>query len=216
MKKLIPVILSVTVSVVCVLTAFNMSLENSTADSSLTFYVTPVAADADETEISITTSAEHTPKSDADFQHTSLNTVSPEKIFENMLDINYCYGESFASYDKMTVATAVTLFDYADDLPDSGLSVSSALIKGFIKSFYGKDADSDAGFGAYVTLPCIEVESQFHSVISLTECDGYTEVVSRVTFYSCGDDITVRNAVSRFVKSPRSEFGYNLISCELL
>lgn len=216
MKKLIPVILSVAISALCVLTAFDMSLENTTGNGDLTFYVTPAAADADETEINVTPPAEQKTEDTSDFQNTALSTVSPEKIFENMLNINYCYGESFASYDKMTVAAAVTLFDYADDLPDGELSVSSALVEGFIKSFYGREADSDTSFGAYITLPCIEVDSQLHSVISVTECDGYIEVLGSVAFYSCGDDITVRHTISRFAENPRSEFGYNLISCDLL
>lgn len=142
--------------------------------------------------------------------------VSLEARLTNMLNINYCYGSSFSLDSGMITAASVTLADFADDLPDRGLCLSAALLEGFIKNFYGNDTDiySLCDGGLY-EIPCMEVGTQCHEIISVTESGDSLEVISRVTFYYGGSDLTEAAARSVFVKASESDFGYNLKSCEL-
>ncbi len=143
-----------------------------------------------------------------------------KKRFASMLNINYCYGEGFYDKEQLASAAAVTLSDYAADLPGVGLAVNSVLVEGFAESFYGVEFDGNElcfeGIPeGYVSAPVGSVATQFHSVQSVTETDDGFEVISLAEFYYGGDDVEISVACSVFVKAPESEFGFYLVSCEL-
>ncbi|MBO5745948.1 MAG: hypothetical protein J6S13_02545 [Clostridia bacterium] len=143
-----------------------------------------------------------------------------KKRFTSMLNINYCYGEGFYDNEQLASAAAVTLSDYAADLPGVGLAVNSVLVEGFVESFYGVELNGDElcfeGVPkSYISAPVGSVATQFHSVQSVTETDEGFEVYSLAEFYYGGDDVEVSVTRSVFVKAPESEFGFHLVSCEL-
>lgn len=142
------------------------------------------------------------------------------KRFASMLNINYCYGNGFYDTEQLASAAAVTLSDYAADLPGVGLAVNSVLVEGFVESFYGVECDIDKlSFEGtpegYVSAPVGSVATQIHSVQSVYETEEGFEVMSLVEFYYGGDDVEISVARSVFVIAPESEFGFHLISCEL-
>ena len=147
--------------------------------------------------------------------------ISPEEQILNMLNLNFCYGDAFKTADRIAVSSAISLRDYAVDIPGYGINVSKILAEGFIKSFYGKDVDldpvkTDCAPESFIALPCYEVGTQSHSIISVTEtADGQFEVVSSVTFIYGGYDAETYTAVSHFVKNTDSEYGFNLLDCTL-
>ncbi len=147
--------------------------------------------------------------------------ISPEKQFLNMLNLNFCYGDTFKSPEQIAVSSAISLRDYAVDIPGYGINVCKILTEGFIKSFYGKDLDltnvkTEYAPEGFIALPCYEVGTQNHNIISVTETnDGEFEVVSSVTFVYGGYDTEIYTAVSHFVKNTDSEYGFNLLDCDL-
>lgn len=143
-----------------------------------------------------------------------------EKRLLSMLNINYCYSDAFLSDERMAVMSAITLNDYSTDIPGYGICVNKVLIDGFAKSFYGVELDLDSVKTDYapegfVALPCYEVGSQSHEIVSVTATENGYEVISTVTFYYSSYDIDVYSATSLFVKDSESEFGFNLKSCSL-
>ncbi len=161
-------------------------------------------------------------------KHLSVETpeavdidISPEEQFLNMLNINFCYGDTFKSPEQIAVSSAISLRDYAVDIPGYGINVCKILTEGFIKSFYGKDVDltdveTEYAPEGFVALPCYEVGTQDHSIISVTAtADGQFEVVSSVTFIYGGYDAETYIAVSHFTKNTDSEYGFNLLDCTL-
>lgn len=143
-----------------------------------------------------------------------------EKRLLSMLNVNYCYADAFLSDERMAVMSAITLNDYSTDIPGYGICVNKALIGGFAKSFYGVELDldsikTDCAPEGFVALPCYEVGSQSHEIVSITETENGYEVISTVTFYYSSYDVDVYSAVSLFIEDSESEFGFNLKSCSL-
>ena len=143
------------------------------------------------------------------------------KRFTSMLNINYCYGEGFDDTEQLASAAAVTLSDYAADLPGVGLAVNSVLVEGFVESFYGVELEaynlnSEGVPEGYVSAPVGSVATQIHTVQSVYETDEGFEVISFVEFYYGGDDVEVSVARSFFTEAPDSEFGFHLVLCKLV
>ena len=89
-----------------------------TEGDTVTVHISPAAVDADEGETEVfITDAEKTedavPDADTEMEYTHKQL---EARFISMLNMNYCYGDSFKDPDKMAVASAITLLDYASDL----------------------------------------------------------------------------------------------------
>lgn len=182
-----------------------------------------VAVDASEnkTEIAVIDSAENLQNEQIEETQTEYTPEQLELRLISMLNMNYCYGKSFDSPEKMASAAAVSLIDFASDIPGYGICVNKSLISGFTESFYGVKLDcseintENAPEGTLAT-PCTEVGTQYHKTVSITETDDGYEVITQVTFYYGGDDIEVRFARSVFAENRESQFGFNIISCELI
>ena len=179
----------------------------------------PYMAQATETKVN---TVEETAKPVKTETVTTVETeISPEEQFLNMLNLNFCYGDTFKSPEQIAVSSAISLRDYAVDIPGYGIDVCKILTEGFIKSFYGKDVDltnvkTEFAPEGFIALPCYEVGTQNHSIISITETSGGEfEVVSSVTFIYGGYDTETYTAVSHFVKNTDSEYGFNLLDCDL-
>lgn len=141
--------------------------------------------------------------------------------FSVMLNLNHCYDEAFSSDTSIAAVSAFVLSDYAVDFPGIGLCVNTCLVEGFAQSFYGRTLDpqvfeSDLNPENYYIIPAIELGSEVHRVFSFTQNGDTFEVISTVTSYYGGDDTVSRLARSVFVRNDASEFGFNLISSELL
>lgn len=140
--------------------------------------------------------------------------------FANMLNLNFCYNANFESDEMMAVCCAISLNDYADDLYGYGIGVGQNLVESFAENFYGaalnfEEIEFENKIDGYVLLPQYSVGTQNHTVVSVTPTDDGFLVVSSVELYYGGDDVETGFAVSQFRTAPESEFGFNLVSCEL-
>lgn len=220
MRKKISLLVSAVLSV-CVLCVIFVASPKSTnlkkANEDVTVYNTPVAT-APVNEI---VEAQAVEICEAAVEVEKENSLTEDDFgarFVNMLNINYCYGDSFNDIQKMIDASAVTLRDYSADVLGYGLCVNDILVEGFAASFYGVSVEFDERTRimspeGYVFVPEAEVATQYHELVSFTETDGEFEVMTRLTFYYGGDDVETSMAVSRFVRNTESEFGFNLLSC---
>ncbi|MBQ3551497.1 MAG: hypothetical protein IJA41_11050 [Clostridia bacterium] len=177
------------------------------AHSEISVTVNEAAALAEETE---TTAVAHAYTEDELFERFSV-----------MLNLNHCYDEAFSSDASIAAVSAFVLSDYAVDFPGVGLCVNTCLIEGFAESFYGRTLDpevfeSDSAPENYYIIPAVELGSEVHRVFSVTQSGDTFEVISTVTSYYGGDDTVSRLSHSVFVRNDASEFGFNLISSELL
>lgn len=187
-----------------------------------TVHIPPAAVDAaeDKTEMP----SRETDDADNDSAESVKQEYTDEQLenrFVSMLNMNYCYGDTFKAPEKVAIAVAVTLTDYASDLPGYGICVNKALVAGFAESFYGVFLDSaelefDNAPAGYVPTLCTEIGTQYHEPVSVTVTDSGYEVVTCVTFYYGGSDLETHLARSVFVENTDSEFGFNLISCSLI
>ena len=182
---------------------------------------TAVDANEDKTEIIVTDSAKNMQDKQSEDPKTEYSPEQLELRFISMLNMNYCYGDAFNNPEKMASAAAVTLIDFASDIPGYGICVNKSLISGFAESFYGVQLDCseislESSPEGTLATPCTEVGTQYHKTVSVTETDDGYEVLSQVTFYYGGDDVEVRIARSVFAENSSSQFGFNLISCELI
>lgn len=140
--------------------------------------------------------------------------------FTNMLNLNYCYNGNFRNPEMLAICSAISLDDYAADIPGYGIGVGRHLVAGFAESFYGVVLDFDKmtfedEVEGYVMSPQYSVGTQSHTVVSITETEDGYEVLSTLNIYYGGDDTEFCIVNSVFKKAPSSEFGFNLISAEL-
>ena len=225
-KKICAVMIAVAVVISVSVCSFALLLNPDTEkhDADVFTVQIPYATQATEGQV-------HTVENDTEYTNVNLpkndengttDEISPEEQFLNMLNLNYCYGDAFKSTDRIAISSAISLCDYAVDIPGYGINVSKILVEGFIKSFYGEDVDlasvkTEFSPEGFIALPCYEVGTQNHSIISVTEtATGQFEVVSSVTFIYGGYDAETYTAVSHFAKSTDSEYGFNLLDCTLL
>lgn len=225
-KKIGIVLTAVTIVVSVAVCSFALLLTPNTEERNTDVFTIQIPYMAQATEGKVHTVEDNAKYVPADNSQTANNdiipAVSPKEQFLNMLNLNFCYGDAFRAIDRIAVNSAISLRDYAVDVPGYGINVGKVLAEGFIKSFYGKDVDLDpvkTEFApeGFIALPCYEVGTQNHSIISVTEAaDGQFEVVSSVTFIYGGYDTETYTAISHFVKNPESEYGFNLLDCTLL
>lgn len=215
MKRRTVLGLQAVISIICLCFALCVAPTISTeapadrveAHSEISVTVNEAAALAEETE---TTTVAHAYTEDELFERFSV-----------MLNLNHCYDEAFSSDASIAAVSAFVLSDYAVDFPGVGLCVNTCLIEGFAESFYGKTLDpevfeSDSAPENYYIIPAVELGSEVHRVFSVTQSGDTFEVISTVTSYYGGDDTVSRLSHSIFVRNDASEFGFNLISSELL
>lgn len=224
-KKLLTVLSIVLVLISVAVCSFSLLLTPNTKeyDADVFTIQIPYMAQATEGKVNAVEETAKPVKTETVETTETVDTdISPEEQFLNMLNLNFCYGDTFKSPEQIAVSSAISLRDYAVDIPGYGINVGKVLAEGFIKSFYGKDVDltdveTEYAPEGFIALPCYEVGTQNHSIISVTEtADGQFEVVSSVTFIYGGYDTETYTAVSHFAKNPESEYGFNLLDCTLL
>lgn len=141
--------------------------------------------------------------------------------FIGMLNLNYCYNSALENEDSLVKCAAWSLADYSQDKIGYGLCVSAYLIEGFVESFYGVYVDAEKLFDedapeGYISLPRMEMETGFHSIVSIDKVsDGY-EVLTCLCSYAGGEEYETCLVKSKFTENPDSQFGYNLVFCEVL
>lgn len=211
-------VLSVCVLCGCLVASPQKTYLNET-DNGVTVYNAPVAtAPSDEV-----TEAQAVEVCEAPVEAEEKEFLSSDDfgtIFVKLLNINYCYGDSFNDMQKLVDASAITLSDYSADILGYGLCVNDILVEGFAESFYGVSVELNSRARkmspeGYFAVPEAEVATQYHELVSFAENDGMFEVITNVTFYYGGDDIETLTAVSSFVRNSDSEFGFNLLSCDI-
>ncbi len=224
-KKICAILTAVIVLISVAVCSFALLLTPNTEEHDTDVFTIQIPYTAQATEGKVHTvedNAEYIPvKPSEKVNNGTVSEISPEEQFLNMLNLNFCYGNAFETIDRIAVSSAISLRDYAVDIPGYGINVSKVLAEGFIKSFYGKDVDldpvkTDFAPEGFIALPCYEVGTQDHRIISVTEtADGQFEVVSSVTFIYGGYDAETYTAVSHFAKNTDSEYGFNLLDCTL-
>lgn len=220
-KKLCVILTAVAVLILVAVCSFALLLTPNTEDYNTDVFTIQIPYTAQAAEGKVNTVEEPEKYVPVESPETVDSDISPEEQFLNMLNLNFCYGDNFKTIDRIAVSSAISLRDYAVDIPGYGINVSKILAEGFIKSFYGKVVDltnvkTDFAPEGFIALPCYEVGTQDHRIISVTETvDGQFEVVSSVTFIYGGYDAETYTAVSHFVKNTDSEYGFNLLDCTL-
>ena len=138
--------------------------------------------------------------------------------FENMLSLNYLYGEDFSD-DKTVIENSIlSLINYAQDG-----EIEKDLVINFIANMYGLSVDENAA--VYSNLPVstnkfavIPRGYSFisHEILSVTENDGGYVVLSNmtVTDHDGGEDSQLVETV--FVANVGSYYGYNIISSDFV
>lgn len=210
---------SVTALLLCVIMPVGTFVDKKAADS----VTVPARITAAANEPAVVNTAETMTVSAATEKAAveSLDTEQLTQRFLHMLNLNRCFNSALQRNDSLVKSVAVSLSDYAQDKVGYGLCVSSYLIQGFIESFYGirldiKDiTDADAPEG-YISLPCMEMEFECHTAVSVTETEDGYEVLTCMRSYSGGEEYDTCLVKSKFTKNSRSEFGYNLVYCETL
>lgn len=158
---------------------------------------------------------------DSNQEETAVNELSDSDKILLMLNRNYCYNSSLEDIGAMVGCATVTLFDLAIEDENGEFTISSALVCDFLKNFYGVDVTYEqmAEFCVEqnrVKVAEIECGVFEHNLVSLTEQDGVLVAVTCMTSYYGGDDVEKSLVKSKFVKNPESDYGFNLIYCEIL
>ena len=141
--------------------------------------------------------------------------------FLGMLNLNYCYNNSLNNVDSLAKCAAWSLADFSQDEIGYGRCVSAYLVEGFVESFYGVDIDAedlvdDQAPKGYISLPKMEKETGCHSIVSFEKtADGY-ELLTCFYGYAGGEEYDTCLVKSKFVENANSEFGFNLVFCEVL
>lgn len=223
-RKFILTVLSiVSICTLCFALCFVPSVQSDSvekvAEEVLDVYLTDVGGQGPITENLIDTKQDSVEVEAPETDGYEYSADYLERRFSSMLNINYCYGAAFKDAERIAVASALTLKDYATDIPGVGLAVNTALVEGFAKSFYGAEAGvlvCDSINTDRVSLYEGTVDTQIHNVVSVEKSDLGYEVFSTVEFYDGGDNAELCFCKSVFVPDSESEFGFNLIFCELM
>lgn len=206
---------SVTVLLLCVLipagrTSTENAIGNETVKTNVaTAQKTPVFAEVNEPTAVEAHAAEE------------LSAEQLEARFLGMLNLNHCFNSALSDEQKLAKCAAVSLMDYAQDKIGYGLCVSTYLIEGFVESFYGVKIPAEqmldeAAPKGYISLMGTEAETLCHKTVTLTETEDGYEMLTCLYSYSGGEEYETCLVKSKFVKNPKSEFGFNLVYCETL
>lgn len=154
----------------------------------------------------------------------SVRTESAQQVsyvasdFEQMLNMNFCYGESMTD-DCVASAALLSLLEFADD-SDIAFTLPETAVKNFIYAFYGRALVlEDCGLtvkDGKVILPACGYTSYSHKTLSAEDEDGIISVFSVVTVSPHDDDPFDALCLSKFVRADDSVYGYNLISSKIL
>ncbi len=138
--------------------------------------------------------------------------------FENMLSVNYLYGEDFESDRTVIENSILPLLEKSVEG-----QISKDLVLNFIANMYGRQVDPTACYyefapadeGMFTVLPRGYSEYS-HEITSITENEGGYTVLSDTVINphdSQPENVKVKTV---FVPNEGSSFGFNIVSCEIL
>ena len=138
--------------------------------------------------------------------------------FETMLNINYAFSDDFSSVSKILDNVLISLLPHSE----KGVLENSVIID-FTKNMYGIDPSILCDEGSQTLLregktaiPAKGFVSYSHTVTKVIKNDDGTFTVYSTVKSSEFESVTNLEAISRFAVSTDSNFGYILLSCELL
>ncbi len=138
--------------------------------------------------------------------------------FENMLGLNYLYGEDFSD-DKTVIENSIlSLINYAEDG-----EIDKNLVLNFIANMYGLSVDENAAvydyapasFGKFAVIPR-GYSFISHEIISVTENDGGYVVLSNMTVTEHDGGEYTQLVETVFVANVGSYYGFNIISSDFV
>ena len=139
--------------------------------------------------------------------------------FENILNKNFAYGDALSSIDAIISASQISLLDKAENG-----AISNNHLIGFVADMYGIDLTvfADAGKAPLKADGVTQILPRGYCVYNHTatcftlNADGTYTVYSNVkTFDHDGTQIEFE-AITLFVKSDNSSFGYYIVYSELI
>ena len=153
-----------------------------------------------------------------------VNEASPdpqlvlEARLENLLNINYIYGDDILDNEKLLNKAAVSLKSLADD---NGF-IEQTAVTSFIKDLYDidlvitDDMNSDMPKKeGYVYLIPRGYTKYEHTITGISVEDGVIRVTSAVKVNYHDSEATEATATTIFVENQNSRFGYNIVSSEI-
>ena len=153
-----------------------------------------------------------------------VNEVSPdpqlvlEARLENLLNINYIYGDDILDNEKLLNKAAISLKSLADD---NGF-IEQTAVTSFIKDLYDidlvitDDMNSDMPKKeGYVYLIPRGYTKYEHTITGISVEDGVIRVTSAVKVNYHDSEATEATATTIFVENQNSRFGYNIVSSEI-
>ncbi|MEE0945767.1 MAG: hypothetical protein U0M42_02920 [Acutalibacteraceae bacterium] len=158
-------------------------------------------------------------------QEKEFSAAQPDEFlvmtnrFENILNNNYAYGSDFDEISLLVSAAELSLLEKAEDgkLPNSELIAFVSEVYGIDPSVYADEGKEALNKDGETEILPRGYSLYKHSITNFhTNEDGTFTVYSDVEIENHDGDTEIKEAVSRFVKSPDSRFGYYLISSELL
>ncbi len=163
----------------------------------------------------------------ADPKAVSLNETKADRSmvlnsrFLNMLNHSAAYNEELASVEDLVNCATLALFDKRDVADDS--FISEEYVKDYLFNMYGVECEDFTGINAdfpqkdgYVYIIPRGYTEYNHSIESVTlNEDGSYTVVTLVELQNHDGEETAK-AITLFVKNDASQFGFNIISSEIL
>lgn len=151
------------------------------------------------------------------------NTLNKEKILEsrflNMLNHNFAYGEDLYYLESIVDCSVLALLDLKEND-----FIAEDYISDYIFNMYGiSDIDfsvintSNNSSDGYVYVAPRGYETYEHKMVSITENeDGTYLAETKVTVNSHGGEKYTADCRTLFVKNESSQFGFNIIDCEII
>ncbi len=161
------------------------------------------------------------PRNDGEIAVAQIDAVKKTR-FLNMLNHNRVYNDAFLSVDEIVNESVIGLLSLRDSV-DSDF-IAEGYVKDFVYSMYGidivdmselnPDMPKMDGYVYIVPRGYSEYKHEFVSA-RINEDGTYTVITDVTVFAHDGEEYTCK-AVSLIVANPDSQYGYNIISSEII
>lgn len=146
----------------------------------------------------------------------------PEQVLkarlENLLNVNYIYGDDILDNEKLLNKSAISLKALADD---NGFIEEAAVIA-FIKDLYDIDLVINDSMNSelpqkegYVYLIPRGYTKYEHTVTDIAYENDVIKVTSAVKVNYHDSDAVYATATTLFIENPNSSFGYSIVSSDI-
>lgn len=167
------------------------------------------------------TSVMAVPESEQESTATQVDAVKTTR-FLNMLNHNRVYGEDFLSVDEIVNESVIGLLNLRDG--DDSDFINEKYVSDFVYSMYGVEivdmselnADMPQKDGYVYIIPRGYSEYKHEFVSARMNEDGTYTVVTDVTVMTHDGEEYTAKAVTLIVKNDLSQYGYNIISSEII